>query len=152
MSYQRVAPSVFDPPHLLPQVLRHILDIGCPDAAKETARLDPLECAPRAPIVMDGLLPAERLYDIFRPHLQIACLCVFKSTGWAEWPLLARKFLRAFDIPLDLDDVLLGQGWEQCMHSVLQKAITPFVVTAVFHALWLSMGGLGERSALCGRG
>ncbi len=142
LSYQRVDPSIFDTPPLLLRVLAHIINSPLPDAASEIARPDPLECSPCAPIKMGGVLRSEGLFDIFRPQLQIACPCIFKSTGWAHRPLLAREHLRAFDIPLDMDDALLAKYWECRIRSIIQWLITPLIVLAVFCAMWSYTGGI----------
>jgi hypothetical protein len=112
MSYKRVDPSVFVAPPSLPRVLAHIIDAAAPDAAKETPRPTPLDSIPRAPIESDGVLRSEGLFYVFRPHLRIACPCVFKSTGWAHRPLSARKHLQAFNIPLNMDTLLLDESRE----------------------------------------
>ena len=112
MSYKRVDPSVFVAPPSLPRVLAHIIDAAAPDAAKETPPPTPLDSIPCAPIVSDGVLHSEGLFDVFCPHLRIACPCMFKSTGWAHRPLSACEHLRASDIPLNMDALLLDKSRE----------------------------------------
>jgi hypothetical protein len=141
LSFHHVNPSVFIAPLALPQVLVHILNAASPDAASEIARPDPLDCTPCLPIETGGVLRSEGLFDVFRPHLWVACPCVFKLTGWALQPLLAREHLQAFNIPLDMDDALLDNRWKHCIRSIIQRSITPLVVLAVFHAMWTDKGG-----------
>jgi hypothetical protein len=66
---------------------------------------------------------------------------MFKPTGWALHPLLAREHLGAFDIPLDMDKALLDASCKQRIRSVIQRSMTPLVVTAVFRAMWTDTGG-----------
>ena len=70
MSYKGADPTVFSALHSLPQVLAHILDAAAPDLAKETPRLAPLESIRHAPIISEGVLCSEGLFDVFRPHLR----------------------------------------------------------------------------------
>jgi hypothetical protein len=149
MSYKRVDPSVFVAPPSLPRVLAHIIDAAAPDAAKETPRTAPLDSIPCAPIVSDGVLRSEGLFDVFCPHLRIACPRMFKSMGWAHRPLSAREHLRAFNIPLNMDAVLLNESREQCLRTVLQRGITPLIASAVIRTIWSGMGGGAE---VAGRG
>jgi hypothetical protein len=93
LSYRHVDPSVFVAPTPLPRVLAHILNAASPDAASEISRPDPLDCTPLAPIPMGDILRSEGLFDVFRPHLLVACPCMFKLSGWALRPLLAREHL-----------------------------------------------------------
>jgi hypothetical protein len=141
MSYCRVDPSVFTAPPFLPQVLAHIINPASPDAMREIPRPDPLKSTPRAPIESGGVLCLEGLFDVFHPQLRITCPCVFKSTGWAQRPLSAREHLRAFDIPLEMDEALLDKCRDRQIQSVLQQAVTPLIISAVFCAMWLHTGG-----------
>jgi hypothetical protein len=141
MSYRGVDPSVFTVPPSLPQVLAHIINPASPDAAREIPRPDPLKSTPCAPIELGGVLCSEGLFDVFHPQLRIACPCVFKSTSWAQRPLSAREHLRAFDIPLEMDEALLDRCRDRRIRSVLQRAVTPLIISAVFRAMWLDAGG-----------
>ncbi len=141
ISCRGVDPIVFSPPHSLPRVLAHVLDATTPDAGKEISRPAPLTATPRSPIISDGLLRAEGLFDVFRPHLRIASPCVFKSTGWTQRPLSAREHLRVFDVPLYMDAALLDKCRERRIKTVLQRGITPLIASTVIRALWSNRGG-----------
>jgi hypothetical protein len=142
LSYQRVDPSIFDTPPLLPRVLAQIINAALLDAASKIARPDPLECSPCTLIKMGGVLQSEVLFNVFHPQLRIACPWVFKSMGWAHRLLLAWEHLQAFDIPLDMDDTLLDKCRERCIRGIIQWLITPLIVLAVYHAMWLYTGGI----------
>ncbi len=75
-------------------------------------------------------------------NVQIACPCVFKTSGWVQCSLLAKEVLRAFDIPLNMDAVLLEVCRERHIRGLLFQAITPLVVTSIFRALWSKSGGV----------
>jgi hypothetical protein len=108
MSYQGVNQSVFQPQQALPQVLTHILNAATPDASREIVPPGPFnKPIPHSPIVVDGMLCQEGLFDVFSPLLPLACPCVFKASCWAQHSLLAKELLRAFDMPLDMDATLL---------------------------------------------
>ena len=137
ISYQGVDDVVFNAPPALPRVLAHILDSASPDKAQEIVATQQLPAAAtRSPIVLDGLLRQEGLFDLFRPDLRVACPCVFKGTAWATLPLSATEFLRVFDSPLDMDPTLLNPHRERRMRSVLPRGITPLIMLAVFCSMW----------------
>jgi hypothetical protein len=56
----------------------------------------------RTPLMDNGLLQCEGLWDVHNPLVNVARPCIFKSMGWACGGLLAIKFLHAFDLPLVL--------------------------------------------------
>jgi hypothetical protein len=97
------------PPWALLRVLAHILNAASSDATREISEPPPLiDNVPRTPIKEGELLRQEGLLDVFgATKVKIACPCVFKLTGWAQRPLLAKEVLRAFDVPLNMDAVLL---------------------------------------------
>ncbi len=138
-------PSVFMPPPALPRVLVHIINAALPNAAKEISKPPPLnDNVPCIPIKEGGILRQEGLLDVFgAPNVQIACLCMFKLSGWAQCPLSAKEVLRVFDIPLNMDAILLDSCRERCICGLLPRAITPLVVTSIFCALWTQSGGVG---------
>jgi hypothetical protein len=85
MSYQGANQSIFIALLLLSRVLAHILNAAFLDVAHEIKPPHTLD-TPRAhsPIMEDGLLHQEGLYDVFHFDLKLACQCVFKSTVWAQ--------------------------------------------------------------------
>ena len=109
ISYRHVDQSVFTPPRALPQVLGHILNAASPDVAREISEPPPLiNNVLCTPIKEGELLRQEGLLDVFgATNVQIVCPCVFKSTGWAQRLLLAKEVLRVFDVPLNMDAILL---------------------------------------------
>ena len=56
------------------------------------------------PIILDGLLRREGLFDVHRPHQDIACPSVFSPTKWIARQLTCHELLRVFNIPLSMDD------------------------------------------------
>ncbi len=91
-------------------------------------------------IYIDGMMQREGLFNIGKPTAPIACPCVFKPTGWGRRSLSAKELLRAFDVsPLD-NAVLLThrRAW-----MLLQRSITPLVVTTIYRNLWNTGGGNG---------
>ncbi len=83
--------------------------------------------------------------DVFgAPNTKIACPCIFKLLGWAQQPLSAKEFLQAFVIPLDMDVTLLNAHCKGHICSMLQWAITPLVIMAIFCAWWSHTGGGGR--------
>ncbi len=144
ISYHHVDQLVFTPPWALPQVLAHILNAASPDAAREISEPPPLsDDVPRTPIKEGELLRQEGFLDVFgATNLQIACPCVFKLTGWAQRLLLAKEVLRAFDVPLNMDAILLKECQERRIGGLLFRAITPLVVTSIFRALWSKSRGV----------
>jgi hypothetical protein len=139
MSFRGVEKASFRQSGSLPRVLAHIMNAATPDASQEIDPPKPITAPiPCPPIVRDGMLRQEGLLNVFRPLLPIACPCVFKSSGWAQRPLLAKELLRAFDMPLDMDSILLT---DRRARGVLQRSVTPIVVAAVFCLLWTHSGG-----------
>jgi hypothetical protein len=149
MSYRGVDQSAFRPQQALPLVLAHILNAATLDASRDIVPPGPLnEPTPRSPIVVDGMLRQEGLFDVFSPLLPLACPCVFKASGWAQRTLLAKELLRAFD--MDMDATLL---MDQQARIIFQCSVTPIVVSAIFHLLWTSNGGVkrlaGRKISRC---
>ncbi len=63
------------------------------------------------PLMVDGLLRCEGLWDVHNPLVNVAGPCVFKSMGWARGGLSAVKFLHAFNVPLALfAPILMGNA------------------------------------------
>ena len=142
ISYWGIKDSVFDAPPALPRVLAQILNSASPDAAREIDSPPALPTETRhSPVLMDGLLRQEGLYDLFRPDLHIACPCMFKATSWAKRQLSAKEYLRAFDSPLNMDTVLLDPCRERRIRSVLPRGILAIIASAVFRSMWSEKAG-----------
>ena len=74
--------EVFRLPPALPRILAHIVNAATPDPSREIESPCPLdEPIPRAPIIRDGMLQLEGLFDVFVPSVPVACHCVFKAPG-----------------------------------------------------------------------
>jgi hypothetical protein len=143
LSYKNVVTSVFKAPPVLPWTLAHIIDAACPDAGREISKPAPL--IGHWSISKEGVLWQEGLLDVFgAPNAKIACPCIFKLLGWAQQLLSEKEFLQAFDIPLDMDVTLLDSHCKHCICSLLHRAITPLVATAIFCTLWSHTGGGGR--------
>ena len=54
-----------------------------------------------------------------------------------------------FDTPLAMDDVLIP---DRRARNVMQRGITPIVVSAIFRALWSNSVGVGTASAMAQQG
>ena len=141
ISFRGVDISIFTPSAPLPRTLRHVLSDTTPDATQEISAPTPLtDPQPRVPVYIDGMMRRKGLFDIGKPTAPIACPCVFKPTGWGCRRLSAKELLRAFDVsPLD-NAVLLTHRRAQ---TLLQRSITPLVVTTICRNLWNTGGGYG---------
>ena len=141
ISFRGVDISIFTPSAPLPRTLHHVLLDTTPDATQEISAPTPLtDPQPRVPVYIDGMMRRKGLFDIGKPTAPIACPCVFKPTGWGCRRLSAKELLRAFDVsPLD-NAVLLTHRRAQ---TLLQRSITPLVVTTICRNLWNTGGGNG---------
>jgi hypothetical protein len=133
----------------VPRTLAHILNaakksdgrgwgtqIDSPDPVREGLL--------QAPIVMDGLLQKEGLYDVHTPSMEIAWPCVFKLSGWARG-LSARELLHVYDTPSTLIQPIL-EGSHLPL-SAIAHSLSPRVVTSLFYTIWSdNYGGGLERS------
>jgi len=117
--------AVFCPPPALPHILAHIVNAATPDPLREIELLCPID-APisRTPIVRDGTLRLEGLFNVFDPSIPVACPCVFKASGWAQRSLSIKELLRMFDTPLAMDNVLIA---DRRARNVMRRSITPTV-------------------------
>jgi hypothetical protein len=129
--------SDFVPTPNTPRVLKHVIEsatkghfpvIGAPVA---------LQTVTRMPTIVDGLQRIEGLYNVHRPTVDVACPSVFSRTGWTRRPLSRKELLRAFDIPVHMDNVLL----ECARVTDFCKVLTPLVAISIFCTLWGINGG-----------
>jgi len=142
--------TVFRPPPALPRILAHIVNAATPDPSREIEFLCPIdEPIPRAPIVRDGMLRLEGLFNVFDPSIPVACPCFFKASGWAQCSLSIKEMLHVFDTPLAMDDVLIA---DRSAWNVMQRSITPIVVSAIFRALWSNSMGVVTASVMAQQG
>ena len=146
ISSRGVDAAVFCPPPALPRILAHIVNAATPDPSREIESPCPIdEPVPRAPIVRDGMLRLEGLFDVFDPLLPVACPCVFKASGWSKRSLSIKELLCVFDTPLAMDNVLLP---DRRARNIMQRCITPIVVSAIFRAMWSNDMGFVTASAM----
>jgi len=142
--------AVFRPPPALPHILAHIVNAATPDPLREIELPCPIDAPiPRIPIVRDGMLLLEGLFNIFDPSIPVACPCVFKASGWAQRSLSIKELLCVFDTPLAMDDVLIA---DRRARNVMQCSITPIVVSAIFPALWLNSMGVVTANGMAQQG
>ena len=145
VSFRGVDRSIFTPTAPLPRTLRHVLCDTTPTAFQEIPAPTSLrEPHPRSPIYVDGLMRREGLYDVSRPTAHIACPSVFKASGWGRRGISPTEMLRAFDISPSKNDVLLNH---RRARTLLQRSITPLVVTSICRNLWNTGGGIRGASA-----
>ena len=143
LSFRGVDAAVFHPPPALPRILAHIVNAATPDPSREIELPCPIDAPiPRTPIVRDGMLRLIGLFNVFDPSFPVACPCVFKASGWAQRSLSIKELLHVFDTPLAMDDVLIA---DRTAWNVMQRGITPIVVSAIFRALWSN--GMGFVTA-----
>ena len=82
--FRGVDSTGFHPPASMPRVLKHLLNSAAPGRAREIDAPAPLQGAvARAPIVVEGLLRREGLWDVHHPAGLVACPSVFASSGLA---------------------------------------------------------------------
>jgi len=145
ISFRGVAQDIFTPKAPLPRTLRHVLSDTAAVAVQEISAPTPLQDPlPRAPIYVDGMMRREGLFNLARPTAHIACPCVFKATGWGRRTISTAESLRAFDISPLMDAVLMPN---RRARTLLQRSITPLVVTSICRNLWNTLGGLaGDAS------
>ena len=119
LSFWGVDTAVFHPPPALPRILAHVVNAATPDdPSREIEFPCPIDVTIlRAPIVRDGMLQLEGLFDVFEPSVPVACPCVFKASGWAQRSLSTKELLRVFDTPLDMDNLLIEIGGRGLLYA-----------------------------------
>ena len=125
--------SDFVPPPSTPRVLRHVVESATRGSFAPIAKpMESGEALSRAPIITDGMLQVDGLYDVSQPSLLVACPSVFAKTGWVKRSLSRKEFLRLFDLPTSMDKVLM----ERRDLNDFVNVTSPLVVTSVFRTLW----------------
>ena len=96
----------FQAPPAIPRTLSHLLDAAArrhfPSIGQPCNLGHPIA---RTPIVVDGFLLNEVLFDVHNPHQSIACPSVFSTMKWISNRLTFQELLRVFDIPHSMDGV-----------------------------------------------
>ena len=86
----------------------------------------------------------EGLFDVSRPTAHISFPSVFKASGWGRHGLSTTELLRALDISPSIESVLLPH---RRARTLLQRSITPLVVTSICRNLWSTGGDRRGASA-----
>ena len=145
IAYRGVHASCFVPQGALAQTLGHIINPASDTRGQNIE--PPMALQPpvlQSPIVQDGLLRGEGLFDVFRPKLEVACCSVFAPTKWVHRGVSPKELLLIFDIPSALVQHFLANR-RDC--SLLLRSLLSIVVAAVFRSMWGRVeGGL---SAIC---
>jgi hypothetical protein len=150
LSFWGVDAAVFHPPPALPRILAHVVNAATPDPSREIEHPRPIEePIPCAPIVRDGMLRLKGLFDVFEPYVPVACPCVFKASGWAQRSLSTKELLHVFDTPLDMDRLFVAY---RRARTIMQRGITPIVVSSIFRALWSHVMGVDTASVTAHQG
>ena len=148
--YRNIPQEAFVPAPGIPRVLKHLLNSAA------LGRFPSIPPPPnlqgevlRAPLFVEGHLRQEGLLDMFHRQRLVACPCVFSTTKWVERGLTGYELLRAFDIPISQDKLLLPRcSSSRCLPFKIEESITPLVVTSIFGALWgISGGVIGSTSS-----
>ena len=141
--YRGIRQEAFVPAPGIPRVLKHLLNSAAAGRYKSILAPPNLQGEViRAPLYIDGHLRQEGLFDMFHRQRLIACPSVFASTKWVERRLTGYELLRAFDIPISLDKLLLHRCTStRCLPFKIEETITPLVVTSIFSSLWGVEGG-----------
>jgi len=145
--FRGLAAMGFHPPPCMPRVLKHLLNSATPGRFVEIEEPASLQgSAARAPLVINGLLRREGLLDVHHPRRLVACPSVFAKSGWVSRRLSRGELLRAFDVPVAMDDLF---SWtansDVTLPCGIPHTISPLIVTSIFRSLWDNSGG-GEDS------
>jgi hypothetical protein len=137
--YRGVDAAVFQPGTSLQRKLSHIIQPAAPMVAQEIDALEVVENPfpphpwPTKPIYHGGLMHPEGLFDVMRPQDHIACHCVFKKSGWVRRALTLKELLRAYDMPLCMDEQLIAA--DACTRAILICNILLMVASSICHAM-----------------
>ncbi len=151
IAYRGVDETVFTPKIPLRRKLAHIIQPALPTRAQEITAPEtvenpfPREPWPTGPIYRNGLLHPEGLLDVTRPKEHIACRSVFKQSGWVRRALMPAEWLRAYDMPLCLDEYWLSAPARRW--AGLWRFISPIISGSICRSMWSGIeGGLcGEK-------
>jgi hypothetical protein len=135
---------------LLPCVsrtLKHVLNTALAGGHKEVPPPRDLgwgpgnELAARGPILQDGALHQEGLFDVYNPTMLITTLLVFKQSGWVNHAPSPGKLSHIFDVPLIMGDGLAGNSTAR---AALGYGLSPIVMSSLFCTLWVCTGGVDK--------
>ena len=132
--------AAFAPSQGIPRVLKHLLNSAVEGRFRSIDEPPPLQgSVARTPIVVEGLLRREGLFDVHNPTQSVACPSVFVRSGWVSRALTLKELLRTFDMPVSMD-CLFGSGTS--LPCGITHSISSLVVTSIFHGLWGSLRGV----------
>ena len=126
----------------LPRTLSHIISAATPGNHKAIEPPPPIHILDRRPMVVDGLLRREGLFDVYSPKLNVACPSVFKKSKWVQRRLSQFETLRMWDVQLSLDSRMDTQDIER-----LALSMSPLLISSFLRNIW----GRGEAPPLAAR-
>ena len=100
---------------------------------------------PREPIISDGLLHWDGLFDVHSPTREILHPSVFVASGWVQGRLAATEYLHAYDILLALFPAILAS--ERSPLGAIGRSLSSLAVTTLFHSIWSESFGGGSRES-----
>ena len=90
----------------------------------------------RSPLVVDGLLRRVGLFNVHKPHLEIACPSVFAKAHWVRHQLCFSELLHTFDVPVSMDYLFQSMLGRRNVPFHVSDTLSPLVVTTLFRVLW----------------
>ena len=148
--------SIFRPGLMVPRTLKQLLDSTVKGAFTEIPPPPAIPNPARRPILVEGRVMREGLYDVARPRATVACPSVFSTTKWVARQLTTREILRVFDLPVSMDRFLLPDGDQRAqVHAALvagiRASLSPLVITNVFRAWWgmIRGGSMDHQDGFC---
>ena len=141
--HRNVASRGLHPSACVPRVLKHLLNSASKGKFEAMETPPPIDGdLPRAPVVVDQLLRQEGLLDMYHRMRLVACPSVFSKTKWVKRLLTPYELLRAFDIPITMDAVLLPKCSGAVLPFGIEDSVSPLVITSILSRLWGVTGGL----------
>ena len=134
----------FEPRDGLPRTLGHIINAAAQGHFSAIEPPPPLRSAPRQPVLVDGMLRKEGLYDVFADRPCIACPSVFHTTKWVKRRLTRTELLRMWDIPPALD-----HGMEVLDAERLATSVSPLLISSFLREIWARGDAPAEDVPLC---
>ena len=115
----------------LPRTLSHIINAATPGNHRAIDPPPPTQTHERRPMIMDGLLRREGLFDVHSPSLNVACPSVFKKTKWVQRRMTLAETLRMWDIQLSLDARMEPQDIDR-----LAQSVSPLLISSFLRNIW----------------
>ena len=115
----------------LPRTLGHVINAASPGSFTSIAPPAPVHAVQRGPILVDGLLQRQGLYDVHLDRPLIACPSVFHKSRWVKRQLSSKEVLRMWDIPPSLDGKLDIQDIDS-----LSISASPLLISSFLRELW----------------